>query len=501
MSRASRSTRPPPAGGHVAVIDIGSNSIRLVVYDRLCRSPVPRFNEKALCGLGRGLESDGTLDATAREQAALALRRFVRLADAMDVRSLHIVATEAVRRASDGPAFLVALERQLGRSIAVLSGDDEARLSALGVAGGFWQPDGIVADLGGGSLEFAEIGHGGLAERRISLPLGTLRLPPNPGAAAARHIEAVLDTAPWLRGAARGRAFYVVGGGWRALARIHLAVSAAPLGIVHGHTLDRDQALEFSGRIARTERKDLAEMPGVPRRRLETLPAAALLFRLTVERLEPATVTFSALGLREGVLFAGMDARARAEDPLLAGAEALGKAQNRSPDIGPALLRWIAPLPGGDDPRLARLRAAACHVSDMAWLETPGSRARDAFFNLAHYPFLGVSHAERAYVAHAVFSRYDGDPEDRAVRQVSALLTPADRRDAEQLGRLLQLAYRVSGGVPTLLDEARLSIRSDGVRLELADRALAPEPEAVASRLRQLARSLGIAASDLVLPA
>jgi exopolyphosphatase/guanosine-5'-triphosphate,3'-diphosphate pyrophosphatase len=491
------------AGAHVGVIDIGSNSIRLVVYDRLCRAPVPRFNEKSLCALGKGLEDGGRLDPEAAVCALHILNRFGHLADAMGAVQVTVVATEAVRRARDGADFLARAEALLGRPINVLSGDEEARLAALGVAGSFWQADGVVADLGGGSLELSEVGSTAGAARRVSLPLGTLRVAravAGDAGAARRRVDAALDEIPWLDGAARGREFYVVGGGWRALARIHLAISRAPLPVVNGYTVMPDTAQALAHMVGGLDRAGILDLPGLPRRRAETLPAAALLLDRVIARLDPARVVFSAVGLREGVLFAALPADELVKDPLIVGAHELGRARSRAPGIGPAMASWTASLFRTETVEQARLREAACAVSDVGWLETRDSRARDAFFMLAHYPFLGVRHPDRVAIAYAVFIRYEGTPDDPPVRPLLAMLPESERQRAESLGRALQLGYRLCGGAPAMLQGSMLRGMSGEIRLELSEAVLAPEGDSLKVRLRALARSLGVPRWRIVAP-
>jgi exopolyphosphatase/guanosine-5'-triphosphate,3'-diphosphate pyrophosphatase len=488
--------------GHVAVIDVGSNSIRIVLYDRLCRAPVPRFNEKALCALGRDLEGGGRLDPEAAVCALGALGRFVRLAGALDAARLRIVATEALRRASDGAAFLAEAERRLGRPITVLGGDDEARLAALGVAGGFWRPGGIVGDLGGGSVELAVVGPDGVGETRVSLPLGTLRLQPatarNPATALAR-IDAALDRVPWLAGAARGGSFYAVGGSWRALARVHLAMAEAPLQVVNGHAVDADEACRLVRHIGGLEPRAVERLPGLPSRRGETLPAAAQLMERLLDRLRPERVVFSALGLREGLLFEALGPAELAKDPLVAGARDLGRARSRTTGIGEAMAAWTAPLFRDEPAEAARLRLATCAVADVGWLETRDSRARDAFFMLAHYPFLGADHADRVAIAYAVALRYEGRPDDRPLRPLLALLRPEQRRRAEMLGQALDVGFRLCGGAPRLLAGSRLELGEGELRLEVPDAGLVPEVDVLGDRLEGLARSLGLGRARILI--
>src|SRR5262245_14534056 len=162
-------------GPPVAVIDIGSNSVRLVVYEGLTRSPTPIFNEKMLAGLGREVQSTGLLAPDAVEAAYATLRRFRALCDRLEVARLWVIATAACRDAANGKAFVAEAERICGVKIDVLSGKREAELSALGVVSGFHRPDGIVGDLGGGSLELTEV-HGQRVRPGLTLPLGGLAL-------------------------------------------------------------------------------------------------------------------------------------------------------------------------------------------------------------------------------------------------------------------------------------------------------------------------------------
>ena len=360
-----------------------------------------------------------------------------------------------------------------------------------------------MADLGGGSVELTAVDSGGATGPSVSLPLGTLRL----RAAVADNVEAAAGTIDralaaidWLDGAAAGRCFYVVGGGWRALARIHLAEGGSPLDVIHGHAIDCDTALQLGRRIARLGRSKLAALPGVPRRRIDTLPAAALLFERVVARLRPSRVAFSALGLREGLLLTGLGPDELALDPLVEGAADLGRQRNRAPGIGAAMADWTAPLFAGEQADEARLRVAACRVSDIGWLEAPGSRARDAFFMLAHYPFVGIDHPGRVAIAATVFVRYEGAADDRALRPLLTLLSAAERSRVQILGRAMQLAYRLSGGVPGLLERTRIELAGDTLRLHLPEPDLVPEPTGLQVRLQALARSLGVGDIKIAMP-
>ena len=147
-----------PKSHPVAIVDIGSNSVRLVAFDNLDRSPIPAFNEKSLCALGNGVFSTGRLSKNGMEKALSALKRFRVLIDIMGITDVHVIATAAARDATNGPEFLSAAQDALGGAeVKLLSGQREAQLSAFGVLSGVHNPDGVVGDLGGGSLELIDV--------------------------------------------------------------------------------------------------------------------------------------------------------------------------------------------------------------------------------------------------------------------------------------------------------------------------------------------------------
>jgi exopolyphosphatase/guanosine-5'-triphosphate,3'-diphosphate pyrophosphatase len=220
----------------VAIVDIGSNSVRLVVYAGRQRAPSPIFNEKVMAGLGAGLGETGELDAKSQRRALMALQRYRLLLKHMRVRHVQVVATAAVRDARNGLEFVREVER-IGLPCEIVSADAEARYSGLGVVSAFPGADGIVGDLGGGSLELVEVAHGE-TQRRISLPLGVLRIEPGKsGAKAALEIlrEGLKESG--LAKAGRGRPFYMVGGSWRALAQIDMAATDFPLPATHHYRM------------------------------------------------------------------------------------------------------------------------------------------------------------------------------------------------------------------------------------------------------------------------
>jgi exopolyphosphatase/guanosine-5'-triphosphate,3'-diphosphate pyrophosphatase len=474
----------------IGVVDIGSNSIRLVVFDGETRAAQVVFNEKVLCGLGRGLDEGGRLHEEGVEQALANLNRFVRLARAMSVAELHLLATAAVRDASNGPAFCRDVEKQCGAPVRVLSGEEEAKFSASGVVAGTPEADGMMGDLGGGSLELVRLTEGKIGTYG-TLPLGPVRLI---GSAlgdresARKIIDQHLTSLPWLNEIA-GKRFYAVGGAWRNLARIHMEQTHYPLHIIHQYRLSRSEGENLSRVVGRLGRRSLATIRGVSRKRVETLPFAALLLDRLLRHAAPAEIVFSAYGLREGFLFSRLTRTEQHKDPLIAYARELGARESRFGDPGSNLADWIAPILPPADLLSERLVRAICHMSDIGWREHPDYRAEHSFYRMLHLPAVGWNHRDRIFAATAISYRYGGEMAENSA--VERLLDGDGRRQAIALGLALRLAFSISGGGATgLLKNAALRMKPDRLELALPAGEVALYGEAVKRRLEALGRAL-----------
>ena len=490
----ARSTRKP-----YGIIDIGSNSVRLVVYDQLARAPLPRFNEKSMCRLGEGLAETGEIHAANFRQAIESVRRFRAIAKAMGVAKLDVTATEAMRRASNGPALVDAMKREADVAVRVLTGEEEARFSTLGVISGFFRPVGIMGDMGGGSLELAMAQDDRVGDLMTSLPLGALpveALLAEGVEKAKKRIDDML--AKGIPSALRSSTFYAVGGGWRALAKAHLSAVNAPVPVVHGHTMTRDAARGFAKDLVKASAAKLRAMPGVADRRARTLPAAAMALDRVLKFLNPERVVFSALGLREGYIYAQLSDAERYLDPLVEGAQLIGLPLARVADFARALIPWTAPLFPNEGPGELRLRVAVAALSDIAWRDHPDLRAEESFRRLLQFPFIGITHAERAFVALAIHARYVGKTDAPWLRPAIDLLTPTLRQRAMVLGRAILLGYRLSGGVPHVLSSARITVEGDALRVEVGGEARVPDSEVVGDRLRLLAAAIGAKRSEII---
>ena len=482
--------------GRIAVVDVGSNSLRLVVFEPVGWGLLPLLNEKVMCGLGRGITTSGRLNREGIELAFANLRRFVALARALSADHLAIIATAAVRDAADGEDFAAEAARRCGVPVRIVDGGEEARLSAAGVLAGIPDADGVVGDLGGGSVELVRVRGGGGAPaigHGITLPIGPLQLADiaDNRRDVTDAIDEAIGSAAVLRAAA-GRALYLVGGAWRAIARLHMEQTRYPLHIIHDYTIQRRPAEAFLDIVGGQSRRSLERVRSINRKRLETVPLAALILRRLIAAGRPELIVFSAFGLREGYAY-GLLPRPQHEDPLIASAIALAASQGRSRSDRDRLAAWTAPLFPDLGARERRLHRAASWLSDLAWAEHPDYRAEHAFTRSLRMPVPAIGHAERVFIASVLHARYGGQPDDPVTLATRPLLDDPAAAEARSLGLALRLAYTLCGGALELLDEVALARDGDSLMLEASPRGALFEGEAVQRRLDALGRSLGLA--------
>lgn len=468
----------------VAIIDIGSNSVRLVVYAGSERIPAPIFNEKVLAGLGAELDETGRLAPEAREKAIAALARFKLLIRHMKVRHTHVLATAAIRDAEDGPEFVREVE-QLGLKCEVLSAGEEAELAGDGVVSGIPNADGVAGDLGGGSLELVRVAHR-RPGRGISLPVGVLRLhADSKGEKKARKQLKSALKGSGLRKAGRGQTFYMVGGSWRALARIDMFASGYPLPITHEYRMKPGRVRELRKLVEDVDPKWTSVTAPA---RLATAPVAAMLLEALVDELEPAELMVSTFGIREGLLYSRLKPRVRRLDPLIEAARESGGGEHRFGQHGDLLDAWIAPL-FEDSPPMRRLRLASCLLADVAWQANPGFRADRGIEMALHGNWVGVTPAQRVIMAQALSSNFGRERlPDPAVMQ---LCTEAELRRAHQWGAAMRLGQRLSGGVASVLKRSSVTIDGGVLRLSVSDAEAALIGDQVKRRLARLAEALG----------
>jgi len=482
-----------------AVVDLGSNSVRLVVFEGLGRNPIPIFNEKAVLRLGRGLNASGRLNEEGLEQALMVMSRYGAIARAMRADPFEVLCTAAVRDAANGPAFVETIRTLLpGIPVRTLPGAAEADFAAAGLLCGIPTADGVLADIGGGSMELVRLDAGVRGEGR-TLKLGVIRLAERAGGVVVKAralAEADLAELPWLSEGA-GRDLYLVGGAWRALARIHIAQTGYPLNMVHHYTIDREEARDLTGVIAGASKRALERMPGVPRRRVDDLPFAAVVLRRLLRATAARRVVFSANGLREGWFMQHVPAAIRTVDPMIAAGHELAERFGRDPTLPPALLAWTDPLFPRESGEVLRLRETACWMSDIGSHDHPEYRAEQAFLRVLRQPGIGLDHHARAFLAITLALRYEAEPDSPFLTPARMLLSFEATRRATILGIALRLAYTLSAGTTDLLAGTQLEL-NEMLTLHLREGSGVFAGESVTRRLERLGQAIGLEARTAV---
>ena len=490
--------RPSKRSSSVAVIDIGSNSVRLVVYETMARSLVTVFNEKALCGLGREVQTTGLLATDAVAKALTALRRFRALCRIQKVGRVYAIATAACRDASNGPDFIARAERICGARIQILSGPREAKLSALGVVSGVHNPDGIVGDLGGGSLELIDVQRNRVRSG-VTLPLGSLALQDLSDQSlkrAERIVRDELSDVAQLK-AGRGRTFYAVGGTWRALARIHIIQSDYPLRVMHGYSIPAAEALGFAQRLRRLAAVDmLANIEVISDARRPLLTYAALVLEHIIRVAKPKTIVFSTFGVREGLLYEKLPPSERARDGFICAAQTLNQLLSRSARHAEELVGWtdrlVRVVKLRETVEERRLRHAACLLSDIGWRVHPDHRGEETLSLITNGNFGSISHQGRAFVALSVFYRYAGlSEENEPPARIRELVPPAMDERARLLGAAFRVAHLISAARPGVLPATHFRTNGRKLMLVFEHRMVDLVADRVGSRFKQLAKLVG----------
>ncbi|QDB99386.1 exopolyphosphatase [Mesorhizobium sp. 8] len=478
----------------LSIIDIGSNSIRVVVYEGLARSPTVLFNEKMLAGLGRGIVSTGKLDPEAVTRSMEEFRRFRSLSAQAGAEKMYVLATAAAREAVNGPDFIHRAEDVLGTEIRVLSGRQEAYFSALGIICGFHPAHGIAGDLGGGSLELVDVA-GEVVGDGITLPLGGLRLQDmakNSLPQAQKIARAELAKAKLLK-TGKGETFYAVGGTWRNLARLHMQMTGYPLDVMHHYQLDVEAVAPFLRQVAKGEVEKVKGIEGVSKNRRSLLPYGAVVMQEIIAAMQPSRIVVSALGVREGFLYSLLDEEARKADPLISAAEELARLRSRSLTHAHELVDWSGKAFrtfGIDETEdEARYRQAACLLADIGWRAHPEYRGKQSLNIIAHAAFIGVDHPGRAFLALATAYRYDGIFNDGVSSEIKALATPRYLERARVLAGLMRVVYLLTAAMPGVMPRLKWEDRGEGTLALVIPADLAGlYGERPAGRLAQLAR-------------
>lgn len=467
-----------------AVIDIGSNTVRLVIYSGPPRAPLVLWNEKVSARLGRDLASSGTIPDSAMMEALVALARFATILRELGISQCDTVATAAPREATNGAEFIGQV-RQLGLDVRVLSGEEEACASAYGAIGAFPDADGVVADLGGGSLELVRVANGACAEG-TTFPLGTLRLPAlRANGNFERKVGKMLKSAPWARASGP---LYMVGGTWRAFATYAMRAAEHPLTDPHAFVLGAHEAAQIARQLVRVKAVDLAQLRGISKMRADKLPDAAALLHVMLEGLQPPALIFSSWGLREGLYFQTLSPEARAEDPFLAAVAAFAAPRQVRAADASAIAEWIKSAAHGSGERTDSLRIAAAYLATALQRVEPNLRVKQALEWALDKRWIGIDFAGRAKLAAALRGSM-GIIESHP--SLARLASDSELRQATTWGLALRLAQRLGAGASAPLAASQLVVGKGSVELRLHARHAALASGPVNKDLNALASWLG----------
>ncbi|UZD92496.1 Ppx/GppA family phosphatase [Cognatishimia activa] len=475
----------------VGVVDVGSNSVRLVVFDGAARSPAYFYNEKIMCTLGAGLSETGRLNPEGRVRALNAIRRFQDIAANICDEPLTAVATAAVREAKDGPDFCAEVLRETGLDIHVIDGQEEARLSAQGVLLGWPGSYGLVCDIGGSSMELAEMSDGEIG-KRVTSQLGPLKLRDVPGGAEGRrkYINETLDQLKDYMGDQQNRLF-LVGGSWRAIARIDMERRNYPLRVLHEYRMSTDSIRKTAAYIHAYDPDDLRQRCGVSSLRMSLIPMAAEVLIGIADRFAPVDIAISSYGIREGMLYEQMPNKLRKRDPLIEACRFAENKDARLPGFGKSLNHFVTPLfPDATQDR-KRLIKAACLLHDVSWRAHPDYRAEACFDYATRANLGGLSHQERVFLGLALLHRYRNKREGTRFEDMFALLSEEELQDAEILGKALRFGAMLWMKKDAEMGQFTYNPEANTLEFSLPQSSASLFGEVASARLSSLATTMG----------
>ncbi|MBN9565389.1 MAG: hypothetical protein J0G29_04765 [Alphaproteobacteria bacterium] len=435
-----------------AVIDIGSNSLRLVIFKELSRHPLKILDDSVMCRLGE-LDDQWNLKDENLSLSFETINRFKRICDTLKVKQIHTLATAAIRLAANKDVFLTYCKEQFGINVNVITGEEEAKLAANGVLSAFEKPHGIVADLGGSSLELTRMNKGRLCEK-ISLPVGPLNLntyttPSRKQDFLHKHLAAAkpLFTAPI-------DTLYLVGGSTRAIAKAYMEKERYPIEIIHGYEMTKAQAVDALSWLQSKNPEELAKLPPRVSRRKHLLPSAAQVINTLIESVNPKNITISGYGLREGFVFSLLTQEIKNEDILATSCHTLINFEQELTPLYHQLSAWAQPAvfhSSFDQDRYKRLLDAIAILNNIGWGAFQEYRAEYSFKKILHSPWIMCTHKERIIIALALFYRYDGKKKDLTLQPYLTLITPEEHLFAQTAGLIMRFYALLFDNIPATI--------------------------------------------------
>jgi len=476
----------------VGVIDVGSNSVRLVVFDGAARSPAYFYNEKIMCALGAGLSQTGHLNPEGRARAISAISRFAALAEGMGIPALTAVATAAVREASDGAAFREEVLAETGIKLWVIDGKEEARLSAQGVLLGWPGSYGLVCDIGGSSMELADLAEGRVG-RRVTSALGPLKLREIKGGrkAVKAYVRETIARLHNEMGNTTGMRLFLVGGSWRAIARVDMERRDYSLTVLHEYRMTSRQISKTAEYIRKSDLQELRARCNISDSRMSLVPLASIVLKELMRTFKPKDVAISSYGIREGMLYEQMPRELRERDPLVEACRFVEAKDARLPGFGRILYDFVKPLFPRANWQRKRIIKAACLLHDVSWRAHPDYRAEVTFDNATRANLGGLKHYERVFLGLALMNRYSSKAANSRFDPLFAMLDESQIKEAEILGKAMRLGAMLWLTADEEPGTLKWKPKSRELTLALTEHARPLFGEVAETRLNALAGAIG----------
>ena len=486
----------------ISIIDIGSNSIRLVAYDKISRVPRMIYSEKAFCSLAKNLEVDNKIPKKNYKKTINAIKRFYKISIDIKSSELFIFATAALREADNGNKLKKEIEKITNTNLLILSENDEVRLSTQGLLSSFPSADGIMADLGGGSLELALIKKGKL-QNFISLKIGVVRflkLYKNNKKDFLKKIRKKIKSISWLKNS-KQKTLYAIGGSFRCLAKVYIWKKNYPLSIIQGYTLD-DKELNNLTKVSSTiNSKDIKKIDEIENERIKTIPVASFILKELLGEILPKKMTFCSQSLREGFLFSLLDDETKKKDPLNFTTKRMSKNFNNSFFDGELIFNWLNPIFRNENDNFKRLRLAASNLSELSyWHNFKDNKSEYALNTVLYYPFLSLTHEQRIFLGLSIYTACGGKENNSNFIKYSKLLKKDAVNAAKILGNSIKLTYLVSGGLYRNLSDYSLKVSNNEIFLITSDKKIIKTSTKIQRTLKKISKLIKIKKIKLIAP-
>ena len=457
---------------------------------------VPRliYSEKVFCSLAKNLEIDNKIPKKNFKQAINVIKRFYKIAADIGSNEVIIFATAAVREAENGVKLKKEIESITKKEMIVLSENDEVKLSSQGVLSSFPNANGIIADLGGGSLELSFVINGVIQNYR-SLKIGVVRflnlfLKDKNG--FEKSIKKELNKITWFKGDP-DTTLYLVGGSFRSLAKLHIWATDYPLSIVHGYTIKKDEALNVIDLASNVRSKTIKEIPDIEQERSKTIPVAGQILKFLLKKIYLKKIIFCSQGLREGFIFSLLPPEEKKVDPLIFSSKKISKNFDNSFFDGELIFNWLQPIFQNENENFKRIRLALSHLSELSyWQNFKDIQANYALNTVLYYPFLSITHEQRVFLAMSIYISCGGKLLNTDILKFSRLLKKDATNAARVLGQSIKLSYLVSGGLYKNLEKFRIEAKNNEIFLITPNKKILKTSTKIQKTLKKISKLIRI---------